>query len=333
MTTALLREHTQHAELSKVADNLFEVTLITEGKGSSGTYSKELLREFGPATFGENVPNFFNHVGFWEDPSDRDIRTAAAKIVESWYTDEGGEGKVKAKIEVYKDHVDFVEFFMKSFGMSIFAEGTAEFDEATGELMVKSFNTADPYRSVDFVVAPGARGSIDKKIKESAPAEKQAKILESMRFFESQASNKPSTASVVEETTKGTVMDKDIEERFAKLETLLTNAIESKTVQVQAEADASAVDAEVAKRVESIKGSVAAVEAVKADLLPSLYTSLTERAYTGKDIAVDIEQAKVITKEARTEVAPAADVHEETGRLGESANVETYVFRSFGEVK
>lgn len=311
------REKVEASDLTKVDEGIFEVTFITEGKGSSGTYDRELLAGFGPQTFGPGVPNFFNHVGMWEDASERDIRTAAAKIIESWYTDEGDVAKVRGKIKVLPEHIDFVEFFMESFGLSISVEGTAEYDEETGEMMVRSFNPSDPYRSVDFVVAPGAKGSIDEKLTESIPAEKRTKILESMRFFESQTPGKPPTASVVEKKdTKGLSMEKDVEERFAALETLLTTALASKQAEAQAEADASAVDAGVAKRTESIKTAVDAVEAARDDLLPSQFTSLSESAWKGEDVSVGIVTAKAIATEARE--AFGGEHQEETGRIGES---------------
>lgn len=164
------------------AKGIFEATLITAGQGSSGYYSEDLLKEYGPKVFKAKMPSFMNHLKEGQDPWERDINALAAVLTEdAWY--DPTEKALKAKIKVRKEHIDFVEDFKDSIGMSIFAVGTAEEGDSpeTGEPtnIVTSFEE-DVYNSVDFVVAPGRGGKVGAMV-ESARRNHEASSNERSR--------------------------------------------------------------------------------------------------------------------------------------------------------
>lgn len=146
---------------------IYEVTLITEGQGSSGYYSKELLEEFGPLTFNENRPMFANHPTEEEFENGRDVTKLMARTIEAArVVEEDGVAKLKSKIKVRPEWQDFVEEYKDVIGLSIFASGEAHDGEINGTKtkIVESFDYADPYRSIDFVVAAGRGGKVDRMV-------------------------------------------------------------------------------------------------------------------------------------------------------------------------
>jgi hypothetical protein len=146
---------------------IYEVTLITEGQGSSGYYSKELLEEYGALTFNENRPMFANHPTDEEFDNGRDITKLMARTIEAArVVEEDGVAKLKSKIKVRPEWQDFVEEYKDVIGLSIFASGEARDGEVNGQKtkIVESFDYTDPYRSIDFVVAAGRGGKVDRMV-------------------------------------------------------------------------------------------------------------------------------------------------------------------------
>lgn len=146
---------------------IYEVTLITEGQGSSGYYSKELLEEYGALTFNENRPMFANHPTDEEFDNGRDITKLMARTIEAArVVEEDGVAKLKSKIKVRPEWQDFVEEYKDVIGLSIFASGEAREGEVNGQktMIVESFDYTDPYRSIDFVVAAGRGGKVDRMV-------------------------------------------------------------------------------------------------------------------------------------------------------------------------
>jgi len=146
---------------------IYEVTLITEGQGSSGYYSKELLEEYGALTFNENRPMFANHPTDEEFDNGRDITKLMARTIEAArVVEEDGVAKLKSKIKVRPEWQDFVEEYKDVIGLSIFASGEAREGEINGNktMIVESFDYTDPYRSIDFVVAAGRGGKVDRMV-------------------------------------------------------------------------------------------------------------------------------------------------------------------------
>lgn len=292
-------------------DGTWKVRLISEGKGSSGTYSAEFLESNHSAL--DDLLSFTNHPGDWEGPQTRDFTMIAGEVVGSTWIerDERGLVAVYGNYRPDPEHKDKLERYKSKLGVSIYIEGSGYYDEDSSEFMVDWFNPEDPYASLDVVIAAGARGRFE----------------ESMREMYSKRVENTSSRLAEENKEKGMTLEKDVEERFDALSALIQGLVSSKQESAQAAADQALVTAEADKRVEAIVASLAAVESARADLLPSQVASLVESAKRGDDVAPAIESAKAIATEARETFA--ADTGQESGRLGESAT-EGYVLRGFG---
>jgi predicted transcriptional regulator len=147
---------------------IFEVKLITEGWGSSGYYSKEMLEEYGPKVFTKNTLSYANHSSQEELEKGRDITKIVGKYVEdaTGREDEDGKYALYAPLKVREEWIDFVEEYKDSIGASIFVTGEASEGEAAGRsgLIVESLDADDPYKSVDLVAAAGRGGKVERML-------------------------------------------------------------------------------------------------------------------------------------------------------------------------
>jgi hypothetical protein len=149
---------------------VFLAKIIQPGWNLSGTryYSEDLLKNYGPTTFREGRPCFANHPSEEEFKNGRDITKIWGRVVENpEYLEDGDDGPgLYAPVKVRSEYVDFVEEYKDSIGMSIFASGEGQEGEAEGRrgMIVESFDDTDPYTSVDFVVAAGAGGKVQKML-------------------------------------------------------------------------------------------------------------------------------------------------------------------------
>jgi hypothetical protein len=149
---------------------VFLAKIIQPGWNLSGTryYSEDLLKNYGPITFREGRPCFANHPSEEEFKNGRDITKIWGRVVENpEYMEDGDDGPgLYAPVKVRSEYVDFVEEYKDSIGMSIFASGEGQEGEAEGRrgMIVESFDDTDPYTSVDFVVAAGAGGKVQKML-------------------------------------------------------------------------------------------------------------------------------------------------------------------------
>lgn len=260
-------------------DGTWKIKVISEGKGSSGTYTAELLENHHAAF--NDVLSFKNHPTGWDGPESRDFTMIAGEIKgETWVdTDETGRKAIFANYLPDPEYREKIERYRGKLGLSIYIEGSG-YEDDNGEFIVDWFNPADPYASLDVVIAPGARG----KFLESA-----RKAYESVES----GSKKPSVTSAVEE--RKLEMEKDVEERFAALESLLTSLV-AKEEKATAEAAQVTADAEAGKiAVEAYDAAVTAIDA--AELPEKVVESLRAQAKEGHDVTAQIEQAKAM-KEA-----------------------------------
>lgn len=273
-TTKHLLEAATLASESASEDGTWKVKVISEGKGSSGIYTAELLEAHHHAF--DEVLSFRNHPTGWDGPETRDFTMIAGEIKgETWVdTDETGRKAVYANYLPDPEFKDKIERYRSKLGLSIYIEGSG-FENENGEFVVDWFNPEDPYASLDVVIAPGARG----------------KFLESARrAYESvhPESDKPSVTSAVEE--RKLEMEKDVEERFSALETLLTSLV-AKDDKATAEAAQVTADAEAGKvAVEAYDAAVTAIDS--AELPEKVVESLRKQAKAGVDVTPLIEQAK-----------------------------------------
>lgn len=256
-------------------DGTWKVKLISEGKGSSGTYPATLLENHHHAF--DNVLSFKNHPTGWDGPSERDFTMIAGKVVgETWVeSDERGLKAVYGNYLPDPEYKDKISRYKEQLGLSIYIEGSGYVEESSGDFIVDWFNPEDPYASVDVVIAPGARG----------------KFMESMRkTYDSMIdeSKKPSVTSAVEKEN-GIKMDEEIKEAFKALNDLIAPLV-AKEQTAQAEAAQAEADENAGREaVEAYDAAVTAIDA--ADLPAKVVESLRKQAKDGVDVAPLIEQA------------------------------------------
>lgn len=148
-------------------NGIFDVCILRSGWGSSGFYSTELLETHGPKTFRAGRPSFANHPTKEDYENGRDITKIMGRLITDSELREDDEGSgLWAQMKVRPEWVDFVEEYKDTIGLSIFASGEVSEGEADGRsgLIVESFDSDDPYTSVDFVVAAGAGGKVERMI-------------------------------------------------------------------------------------------------------------------------------------------------------------------------
>lgn len=269
-----LRESVTEAPVQK--GNRWRVIVARPGQGSSGFYSEDLFRRDAHKIIAPGGQMFINH------DDTRNPKDMLGVYPEGSFWDED-EKAVVAEADIFSHWKAFVEEVGPHCGVSLYALGEADEDKNVTAIIEDRLNGAD------LVARPGLIGSgLAEKLYESAIRE--------------QDSDEPSVTSAVEE--RKLEMEKDVEERFAALETLLTSLV-AKDEKATAEAAQVTADAEAGKiAVEAYDAAVTAIDA--AELPEKVVESLRKQAKEGVDVTPLIEQAKEI-KNALAESITAGD--------------------------
>lgn len=155
-----LMEHGKLVE-TKGRNGVFPIRIITEGQGSSGFYSRELLETYKDVFAGR--PMFMNHPKDPNKPWERDILGISGRLspkVEAREVD--GVMGLYTEATVRKEYREFVEEFADVIGVSVYIAGDGRQDG--DRYIVESLDGDDPYSSVDFVVAAGRGGRVEQMI-------------------------------------------------------------------------------------------------------------------------------------------------------------------------
>lgn len=137
--------------------------LISPGWGSSGYYSKEVLKRDGPAIFKAGTKNFWNHPTSAEEAArpEGDLRDLASVLTEDAHYEENGPAGagLYARATVQPHFREHVDSLAKHIGMSIRANGKAREGKADGKAgpIIEQLTRGI---SVDYVTTPGAGGQI-----------------------------------------------------------------------------------------------------------------------------------------------------------------------------
>jgi hypothetical protein len=274
MTTKLLTEST--AVPTKAGNGRWKSVLITPGVGSSGTYSESVLKEYGPVALRKGAKSFVTHNR--TENGEPDPFAMWGFLAEDSYYEEG-VGLV-GLIEVLPSWREKVEEVAPHVALSVYVAG--ELDE---EGNVTKF-VEDVQNGVDMVSYPGRPGSslVEQMVESAAQMARE--------------SGEPTVTSAVEKETE-IKMEKDVEERFAALEALLTRLVTKENAAqaeaMQAEADEKVVEA----RVSAYDAAVDAIEA--AELPVDAAKTLRAEARKGVDVTPLIEFAKTVKTAALTE--------------------------------
>lgn len=140
------------------------IKLIAPGHGSTGYYSKEVLKDAATnGIFSEGLHMYIDHQTEAEesDRPENSVRNLAAKLVENAKWDDNGPAGpgLYAKAQAYSDFVPFLNERANDIGVSIRAFGTATKGQVGGRInnIVKKLAGA---KSVDFVTRAGAGGKL-----------------------------------------------------------------------------------------------------------------------------------------------------------------------------
>lgn len=265
----MTRFHEQGALLeSKGSGGVFPIRIITEGEGSSGFYSRELLEKYRHVF--ANRPMYINHPTDPNKPWERDLAKIAARTgpnVE--YRVQDGVAGLYTEAKVRQEYVELIEEFGDLFGVSIYIGGEGKKKTDSGKLIVESFDESDPYSSVDFVVAAGRGGRVER-------------VLESLRQFEDspEGENGPASADADKKERENKMdelkaliesLSKSVNDKFVALEAKVDSLVtlsESASAALQGTEDAFKIADEVSEAVVEAKlpkqGRARVIEAVKA---------------------------------------------------------------------
>lgn len=133
--------------------NNWRAVLITPGKGSSGVYTEEMLREYGPQAFTKGTHSYVDHPRSEEDI--RSPKNLIGVLAEDARYEEG-IGLV-AELSIMPHWKEFVEAVAPHTGLSIYAMGEGNYND-DGEVVVESL-VPHTQNSVDLVSYPGRPGS------------------------------------------------------------------------------------------------------------------------------------------------------------------------------
>lgn len=290
-----LLEAASLASESAAQDGTWKVRLISEGRGSSGVYTRELLENHHAAL--NELLSFKNHPVGWDGPQARDFTMIAGEIQgDVWIEqDERGLTAVYGNYLPDPEYAAKLERYKKKLGLSIYIEGSGYEDE-DGDFIVDWFNPEDPYASIDVVIAPGARG----------------KFMESMQqvYSARQSSDgHPGGTRAVE--NKEIKMDQELKDALKGISDTLSGLVAKDKAAEAAEAQAKADEAAVASAVEAYAAAEKAI--ADAELLDVQVESLRAAAKAGQDIAPLIESAKAVKEAAIKAVQESASQDDAQG--------------------
>ena len=304
---------------AKGKDGVFPIRIITEGKGSSGVYSRELLEQYGSV-----FANRAMHMNHPKDPSapwERDVLGIAARTGEVRVgEDEQGRVALYTEARVRKEYREFVEEFGDLIGVSIFASGDGR--EENGEYIVESFDGEDPYTSVDFVVAAGRGGRVEK-------------MMESYRAIETSVG-----APTADDAATASVENKEKEQKMDELKALieaLTKSVNEKFVALEAKVDSVVTLSEQATQAAAEKTDAFQVadEVSKAVAEASLPEEgrkrVIESVKAGKSVIDAVASEKAYVDSIRKSIAEAGTTSFTAGRVVEGAGESGFSLKKIGE--
>jgi hypothetical protein len=289
--------------------------LARPGQGSSGFYSEEVLREFGPAALAPGSKAFADH-----NP-DRQVRDIVGIYPEGARYEEG-VGLV-GELEVFPHWADFVEAVAPHVGLSIYMMGETDVDGNIVELMPNRQN------SVDLVAYPGLEGSgIVERLYESAVA-RSRQIENSV----GQLTVDDVVTAIVEDEKMENQMD---EQKIVALFEALTAKVDALDVKVsgivtlseQAAADVAAnVDAfDVAEELTTAVAEAKLPESGRKRVIESVKAGVAVADAVAAEKAYVAEIVKQVSEAVKVDVVAAGQ-----GRIVESTS-GAYSFNDFVKV-
>lgn len=147
------------------SDGTASVKIIQPGWGSSGYYTKEVLKRDGPKAFSKGTKMLWNHPTDTEEAArpEGDLNDLASELVsDARWMDNGPKGAgLYADAKVFEAYQAPVNDLAPHIGVSIHARGKGMYGEAEGRqgVIVQEI-LESPFNRVDYVTMPGAGGEI-----------------------------------------------------------------------------------------------------------------------------------------------------------------------------
>lgn len=301
---------------SKGVNGVFPIRIITEGKGSSGTYTRELLESYGSVF--ENRAMHMNHPADPNAPWERDVLKIAARTGKVEMREVDGIAGLYTEAKVRSEYREFIEEFGDLIGVSIYISGDGR--EEGNEYIVESFDGSDPYASVDFVVAAGRGGRVEKMIESYRAIETSAGIPAGNGSAQATADNVMKEDDTMDVESKALIesLVESVNALTAKVDSIVTLS-ESAIAASADKVDAFEVADELSKAIAEAKlpevGRKRVLESVKAG------TSIESA------VKSEVEYVKVIAESLGSVDASSG----QAGRVMESDN--DFEFKGFGSTK
>ena len=264
MTITYFTEAVSEAPVKK-GNGRWLVAIATPGQGSSGHYSEDMLKEYGPVAFPAGAKSFINHEG------SRNPKDMIGTYPEGAYWDDSRK-QLMGELQTFSHWQAFVEEVGPHCGMSIYMAGESDTDGNVTKLL------EDRQNGADLVSYPGLEGS---------------GLVEQM--LESAAGSETPPANSAEDTNDGKDATRMTDEQFTELKSMFADAIATKTAEAQVTAQVEADEAAVAEAVEAFEAASELIDT--ADLTSAQKKALRAEAKKGSDVAPLIEAAVALKAE------------------------------------
>lgn len=281
--------HESSSKLVETADkDTYKVLLITPGRGSSGYYSEEMLRTYGPEAFPAGSHSYIDHLNEGETRST--LKMIGVYENDAYYDEE--LGGLVSDLKPFSHFKQFVKEVAPHAGFSISAQGNGETVEMEGQEVFR-VDELLPHvmNSVDLVSYAGRGG----------------KLVESL-LQEALSNSTQSESSAGTEKKENEMAT--LEEVATKVASLDVNIAKIVSAQ-EAAATAEVTEEQIAEKVtEAVKLAVAATRKVaEADLSEKIAEKLYAQIEAG-DFAIEerleeLEAIRTEVKEKLEESAPA----------------------------
>ena len=267
----------QSSSPTKVGNN-WRAILITPGQGSSGIYTEDVLKEYGPTAFPKGSHSYIDHPSWMEDG--RSAKNLMGVLTENAYY-EDGVGLV-AEIEVMPHWKEFVEAVAPHTGLSIYAMATGEYN-SRGDFEIVTLEE-DMQNSVDLVSYPGREGSkLADKLYAAAVSNFVGKEVspekEVLKKGKGTAARKAAVPKINKEEGYSDMDVKELADKFDALPALVADAV----------AEALKAAAAIQEEVEEVSAEAVAEAMVAANLPEVSRRAVYESLRAGGDLTEAIE--------------------------------------------
>lgn len=291
-----------------------QVTIITPGWGSSGYYSEEMIREFGPRAVPVGTHMYLNHPTPREEAErpERDLRDLVARVASTPTISESGH--LVADADIFPMWAPAIDALAEDIGLSIRLPGEGEHGEAEGRsgLLITALYEGG---SVDFVTRAGRGGKVGTLIEAARKIVRTEEARNAGHWFESRI-HQDFTATADRLFGEGYLTR---EERIA-----LSNAIGDALTAFNASVEANVPGLYSRDPFADPEETATTATETKGDPVAEPDARITALEAQVRRLAEDLEESRRIAAEERTKRERAEDALQRVGaaRVVEEAIAE-----------